>query len=466
MAFKYAYKLSLTTFLLSRLSVAQVPGTNPPEVHPKLPTYKCTRVAGCVKQDTSVVLDWVFRSIHTVSTNEPCKTAWGVDRTICPDQLTCSKRCVVEGMDYYAAGVSTSGDALTLYQYNRGGTDAGSPRVYLLGPDGNYVLFNLNGQEISFDVDLSELPCGENGALYLSEMQADGGRSTLNPGGANYGSGYCDAQCPYQTWKNGNLDAAGPYCCNEMDILEANSRASQFAPHACAGNDCDKTGCPFNPYARGYKNYWGPGMTVDTTQPIRVLTQFITDDGSPHGTLSIIRRKYIQNGQVIASASASGDEIRSDGCLTGEEVGGFATMTKSFERGMVLAFSIWNDPGQYMHWLDSGDNGPCSATEGAPSYIQANYPNARVIFSKIRWGELDSTTSNTNPITTTSTTASGRLTTKLSSTLSTTSRATTTANTDFQSQWSQCYGIGYTGPTRCASGYTCSTLNPYYGQCL
>lgn len=32
--------------------------------------------------------------------------------------------------------------------------------------------------------------------------------------------------------------------------------------------------------------------------------------------------------------------------------------------------------------------------------------------------------------------------------------------------WAQCGGIGYTGPTVCASPYTCQKQNDYYSQCL
>ncbi|KAF8071786.1 endo-1,4-beta-xylanase A precursor [Lyophyllum atratum] len=34
------------------------------------------------------------------------------------------------------------------------------------------------------------------------------------------------------------------------------------------------------------------------------------------------------------------------------------------------------------------------------------------------------------------------------------------------SAWGQCGGIGWTGPTTCVSGYTCTVGNPYYSQCL
>lgn len=78
----------------------------------------------------------------------------------------------------------------------RGSGSVLSPRLYLLADGGEeYEMLKLTGNELSFDVDSSALPCGMNGALYLSEMAADGGKSSLNTAGAKYGSGYCDAQC-------------------------------------------------------------------------------------------------------------------------------------------------------------------------------------------------------------------------------------------------------------------------------
>lgn len=61
-----------------------------------------------------------------------------------------------------------------------------------------YELFKPLNQEFTFDVDVSALPCGLNGAVYFSEMSADGGTSEYsgNKAGAQYGTGYCDSQCP------------------------------------------------------------------------------------------------------------------------------------------------------------------------------------------------------------------------------------------------------------------------------
>ncbi|KAI0785076.1 endoglucanase [Abortiporus biennis] len=44
--------------------------------------------------------------------------------------------------------------------------------------------------------------------------------------------------------------------------------------------------------------------------------------------------------------------------------------------------------------------------------------------------------------------------------------ATTSVVLSQQSTWGQCGGIGWSGPTACASGSNCQVLNPYYSQCV
>ncbi|KAJ9165308.1 Glycoside hydrolase family 7 protein [Coniochaeta hoffmannii] len=334
MAFKVSL-LGLAALLLAGLPVALAA-----EEHPLLPTWKCTSSGGCVQQNTSVVLD---------QDSKYAKGAAG-SRT---------------ASDYAAMGVTTSGNAVTLYHYVKtgGSLTPSSPRIYLLGADGKYVLMNLLNQELSVDVDLSALPCGENGAFYLSEMAADG------KGNAGAGTGYCDAQCQ-------------GYCCNEMDILEANSMATAMTPHPCNGNNCDKSGCGYNPYASGQRNFWGPGKTVDTSRPFTVVTQFAASGGR----LSQITRKYVQNGRQIGGGGTISN------CGSEGSTGGLAGMGQALGRGMVLAMSIWNDPAQQMAWLDSGNNGPCTSGQGSPSNIQSQHPDTHVVFSNIKWGDIGSTT--------------------------------------------------------------------------
>lgn len=105
-------------------------------------------------------------------------------------------------------------------------------------------MFKLKNREFTIDVDVSNLPCGLNGALYFVEMDADGGKSkfSANEAGAKYGTGYCDAQCPHdikfqegeantENFKKGNGKWGA--CCAELDIWEANKIASAFTVHPC-----------------------------------------------------------------------------------------------------------------------------------------------------------------------------------------------------------------------------------------
>ena len=110
-------------------------------------------------------------------------------------------------------------------------------------------MFRLKNKEFTFDVDVSELGCGINGALYFVEMEEDGGlKYPGNKAGPNYGTGYCDAQCPHdikwiygepnmEDWETGSdaNSGIGKYgtCCFELDIWEANSMASAYTNHPC-----------------------------------------------------------------------------------------------------------------------------------------------------------------------------------------------------------------------------------------
>jgi cellulase len=191
--------------LLGLATAQSLGSTN--EVHPGLTTYKCTTAGGCTPLSSYIVLDSTSHSIHQKNnTALGCAKGTGVDPLACPDKETCAKNCVLEAIsDYSASGVTTNGDALRLDLFNPSGTTS-SPRVYLLDEKKeNYEMLQLTGYEMSFDVDVSRLPCGMNGALYLSEMKADGGRSALNPAGATYGTGYCDAQCYTSSWVNGEV---------------------------------------------------------------------------------------------------------------------------------------------------------------------------------------------------------------------------------------------------------------------
>ena len=183
---------------LSYLAVVfgQQAGTNTAENHPKLNSQQCTKSGGCKTLNTAVVLDSNWRWLHSTSGYTNCYTGNAWDASLCPDPTTCAQNCAVDGADYTGTyGITASGNALTLKFVT--GSNVGS-RVYLMQSESEYQMFQLKNQEFTFDVDMSQLPCGLNGALYFVEMDADGGTSRFpgNKAGAKYGTGYCDTQCP------------------------------------------------------------------------------------------------------------------------------------------------------------------------------------------------------------------------------------------------------------------------------
>ncbi|KAI0135658.1 glycoside hydrolase family 7 protein [Daldinia grandis] len=428
----------IAAWLFASQAVAQ--GIGNTDTHPQLTTEKCTKAGGCVRQNTSIVLDASFHPLRQVDGTSSCGGYDGaLNKELCPDHEACAKNCVFDGANYEGNGVLADENILTLNMYGErdGKLATLTPRVYLLdAQEGDYEILRLKNQEISFDVDVSKLICGMNGAMYLAEMNQTGARSALNPAGAKYGTGYCDAQCPNLPFINGvaNIDSRGA-CCNEMDLWEANSLASAFTAHACSqpgvyeckGDQCgtlgvcDKSGCAYNNWRMGNTTYYGPRtpppgssdngnstrFTIDTTRPFTVTTQFLTQ-GNPSditkGILNEVRRLYVQDGVVIENAPViarnmpPGDSLRMSHCQAVadnfENMGGLRNTGQALDRGMVLAFSIWNDDKQFMNWLDAGNAGPCTYEEGNPELIRNKRPDTSVTFMNIRWGDLGSTYNN------------------------------------------------------------------------
>jgi cellulase len=195
----------LASALLAGVASAQKPGPGP-EVHPKLVTSRCTKAGGCKDVTNFLVLDALSHPVHQATNNFNCGD-WGnkPNATACPDAKACAQNCIMEGIpDYSKYGVTTSADGKALRMQQIVAGQVVTPRVYLLdGTEQKYEKIELTGNEFSFDVDTTKLPCGMNSALYLSEMEPDGAKSELNPGGAYYGTGYCDAQCFVTPFING-----------------------------------------------------------------------------------------------------------------------------------------------------------------------------------------------------------------------------------------------------------------------
>eukprot|EP00948_MAST-09A_sp_MAST-9A-sp1_P003454 g3454.t1 len=318
------------------------------------------------------------------------------------------KRIALDSASNHSSGtdeliiIDSGKEAMTL---KYGGPQVGGPRVYLIEENGvnENTLFNLKGNEFSFDVQLSSMPCGFNAALYFVGMN-------VNRGAAEEGTDYCDAQA-----------VAGTFC-SELDLFEANLVAQQFTTHACVpdcasfnkneqkcqGNGspstvCDQSGCGLNPFRYGpgttyniennNEKWYGPGshFNLDSSQKFTVVTQFNTNDEATEdegSTLNSITRFYIQNGKRIDLPTlyvlppTDGQHMRgfenpsitSDFCADIYDRwngnGGYAPLSEmgnNLDNGMVLAMSAWYAQETYvngkpqgsqtgMSWLDGMNN--------------------------------------------------------------------------------------------------------------
>ncbi|KAK6337785.1 hypothetical protein TWF696_001265 [Orbilia brochopaga] len=447
-------KLAFSSAFLWSLTAAQNVGTQKPENHPSMSFETCDGSGSCSSQSGEVVIDANWRWVHNNDGYTNCYTGNTWNSEYCPDNAACAANCAIDGADYSATyGITTSGDALTLKFVTRSeGTNIGS-RTYLMDSPDSYKKFDLLDNEFTFDVDVSNLPCGLNGALYFVAMDADGGMSKYpgNKAGAKYGTGYCDAQCPrdlkfingegnVEGWAPSSNDAnagVGNHgsCCPEMDVWEANSISTAFTPHPCTNTeqhmcdgdncggtysadryagDCDADGCDFNSYRQGDTSFYGPGQTIDTNRKFTVVTQFLTDGGS----LSEIRRFYVQDGNVVENSQSTipgveGNSITQSYCDAQKSVfgdhtgfqdkGGMAAMGDAMRNGMVLVMSLWDDHHANMLWLDSSypldkdpstpgvARGTCDTGSGVPSDVESSVPDSTVTYSKIRFGPIGST---------------------------------------------------------------------------
>ncbi|KAL4110250.1 hypothetical protein PRIC1_001942 [Phytophthora ramorum] len=470
--------LAATASLAAMATYAQQAGSNRAETHPPLTTQTCTK-AGCTDEDTSIVLDANWRWLYKTGTSTNCYTGNEWDETICPDPKTCASTCALDGADYTGTyGITSESDSLSMKLVTKGpySTNVGS-RVYMMESDDTYKAYKLLNQEFTFDVDVSGLDCGLNSALYFVDMDTDGGISRFsgNKAGAKYGTGYCDAQCAQDlkfingeanvvNWTASATDinsGTGNYgsCCAEMDIWEANSISNAYTTHPCsvtsksggsyrcesvtecgAGTGhrydgvCDKDGCDFNPYRMGNKTFFGPGsdFAIDTTKLFTVVTRFITDDGTATGTLSDIKRFYVQNDVTYEMpystwsgledmSSLTDDQCSAAKKLFGDEddhkaKGGLAQMGLAMKRGMVLTMSLWTDHAAKLLWLDSDypvtadasepgvSRGTCATTSGDPDTVMSEQADSTVAFSNIRFGDIGTTVEGISMDSTSSTT--------------------------------------------------------------
>ncbi|KAM0564263.1 hypothetical protein ACHAPJ_000473 [Fusarium lateritium] len=503
------YRVLATASALIAAARAQQACTLNTESKPALTWSKCTS-SSCSEVKASVVVDANWRWTHQTGSSTNCYTGNKWDTSVCTSGKTCAEKCCLDGADYSGTyGVTSSGSQLNLKFVTNGpfSKNVGS-RLFLMENEDTYQTFQLLGNEFAFDVDVSNLGCGLNGALYFVSMDEDGGKGRYsgNKAGAKYGTGYCDAQCPRDVkfingvansegWKPSDSDVNAGIgnlgsCCPEMDIWEANSISNAYTPHPCLkltqesctgdscggtysnsryGGSCDPDGCDFNPYRQGDKTFYGPGSNfkVDTTKKVTVVTQFVK--GS-NGRLSEIKRLYVQNGNVIQNTESKisgnpGSSITQDFCTKQKAAfgdpddfskkSGWNGMSDALAAPMVLVMSLWHDHYANMLWLDStypkgstkpgAARGSCAEDSGVPADLESKVPNSSVSFSNIKFGPIGSTYKT--------------------DTGTTPNPPTTSQPAGTVDQWAQCGGSNYSGPTACKSPYTCKKINDFYSQC-
>ncbi|CAI9634833.1 glycoside hydrolase family 7 protein [Alternaria burnsii] len=450
------YQYFVLAAALLQVGHGQLVGTQQTETHPGMTWQSCTAKGSCTNKNGKIVIDANWRWLHKKEGYDNCYTGNEWDATACPDNKACAANCAVDGADYSGTyGITAGSNSLKLKFVTKGSysTNIGS-RTYLMKDDTTYEMFKFTGnQEFTFDVDVSNLPCGFNGALYFVSMDADGGlkKYSTNKAGAKYGTGYCDAQCPrdlkfingegnVEGWKPSSNDAnagVGGHgsCCAEMDIWEANSVSTAVTPHSCSTIEqtrcdgdgcggtysadryagvCDPDGCDFNSYRMGVKDFYGKGKTVDTSKKFTVVTQFVGT-----GDAMEIKRFYVQNGKTIAQPASAvpgveGNSITTKFCdqqkavfgdtYTFKDKGGMANMAKALANGMVLVMSLWDDHYSNMLWLDSTyptdknpdtdlgtGRGECETSSGVPADVESQHADATVVYSNIKFGPLNST---------------------------------------------------------------------------
>jgi len=353
------------------------------------------------------------------------------------DQQGCTATPKRVSLDATSGGtenlITVAGDAMDELTLKYGGSEVGGPRVYLIEEEGvnENTMFMMNGQEFTFDVELSTMHCGFNAAMYLVGM-------TDNQGGAENGTKYCDAQ------------AVGGTFCSEMDLFEGNTVAQQYTTHGCidacasytegvsecentgSGKTvCDQSGCGLNPFRYGpgtsyngetnNEAFLGPDSSyqIDSSKAFTVVTQFYETN---------ITRFYLQNGNRIdlptlyTLTPSDGSHydafenpaLREDYCAdiydrwngNGNAEKAFdkplAQMFKNMENGMVLAMSAWYAEESYvdgkpsatqtgMSWMDGVNNWGHYTKAGPCFESTSDAGNHQATFSDIRFGAIGTT---------------------------------------------------------------------------
>ena len=198
---KTTFSIISTLLLLSNYPInvySQQAGTYEQEEKPTITLKECTISGGCTSTQAKLTLDSNWRWIHETSGYSNCYTGDKWTSSQCgpsSDPGQCAQNCALEGVsaqkykDTYGVEQLTNGVKLNFVTDHEYGTNIGS-RLYVMENDDKYKMFYLKNREFAIDVDVSNLFCGMNGAMYFVEMDEYGGKGlNQNQAGAKYGTG-------------------------------------------------------------------------------------------------------------------------------------------------------------------------------------------------------------------------------------------------------------------------------------
>ncbi|KAF7714165.1 Endo-1,4-beta-D-glucanase [Penicillium ucsense] len=200
-------------------------------------------------------------------------------------------------------------------------------------------------------------------------------------------------------------------------------------------------------------------LTDPQNKIVYEMHQYLDSDGS--GTSGTCASSTIGKERVTSATQWLKDNNKLG--FLGEFAGGANSVCESAITGMLDYMQANSDVWLGASWWAAGPWwGNYFASMEPPS--GAGYTYYYKILSNYFPGK-----STGGGSTTTTTTAPATTTTKapVTTTTTTTAPATTTATGGATAaHWAQCGGVGYSGPTACASPYTCKVQNDYYSQCL
>ena len=222
-------------------------------------------------------------------------------------------------------------------------TLSGNARAYFF--EGKTLsIFDMRGLTLSFTVDIHEVPCGTNAALYFVSSRDVSTNALVES--------YCDMQTTP--------------ACVEVDVLEANYAAVQSTVHTSLGSErdgsCNQNGCAVNwGHARSSAAYCPNCISsIDTGQPFTVSASV-----DPAGALSVLLSQSHRTVPFFNSSIAGNPKPRQP--PAGVPATSNAVSQKAWNDGMYLVASLWGSP-ELKDWLD----GSCKSSWRAPDVSVAS----------------------------------------------------------------------------------------------